>query len=52
MQLENAHGFSPWSNSVTGMIPNQNRIASLHEFIETSSFNKYNNTFTNVKKGD
>ncbi|MFK8005655.1 MAG: hypothetical protein AB8H03_04760 [Saprospiraceae bacterium] len=31
MQLENAHGFSPWSDSVTGMIATQNLIASLHE---------------------
>jgi len=31
MQLENANGFSPWSDSVTGMIPTQNLIGSLHE---------------------
>lgn len=31
MQLENGQGFSPWSDSVTGMIPTQNLIASIHE---------------------
>ena len=31
MQLENANGFSPWSDAVTGMIPTQNLIGSVHE---------------------
>ena len=31
MQLENAYGFSPWNDAVTGMIPTQNLIASVHE---------------------
>lgn len=31
MQLENAQGFSPWSDSVTGMIATQNLIGSVHE---------------------
>lgn len=31
MQLENAQGFSPWSDVVSGMIPTQNLIMSIHE---------------------
>lgn len=31
MQLENAHGFSPWSDAVQGMIPTQQMIGSIHE---------------------
>ncbi len=31
MQLENAQGFSPWSDSVTGVIPTHNLITSIHE---------------------
>ena len=31
MQLENAHGYSPWSDTVSGMIPTSNLISSIHE---------------------
>jgi len=31
MQLENAQGFSPWSDSVSGVIATQNLITSVHE---------------------
>ena len=31
MQLQNAHGFSPWSASVMGEIPTDHMITSVHE---------------------
>ena len=31
MQLENAMGYSPWSDPVTGMIPTQNLISGIHD---------------------